>query len=119
MNSEVSRREFLALAGVLIQAALLPLPAGAIAKSNAPVDLHFLSKEVGEAYLQRYPQERDLPRLRATLHFLGQASEVEIKSKLVADIHRDFGQQDLFHYRGWVLSRTEGRLCAYKHIVGT
>ncbi len=119
MNSRsLNRREFLAITAVLIETACLGWPVAAAADNGVPtpVDLSLLSKKIGENYLSIYPMEKDLPRLKQTLHFTASANAQQIKAQLRDDIHADFAASRTFRFAGWVFSRTEGRLAAYNYL---
>lgn len=121
MNAKsLTRREFLTITAVMLEAAYLGWPMAAAAETQtggqAPVDLSTLSVKIGEHYLGLYPAENNLPQLKRTLHFNSNATEEQIKAQLREDIHGDFAREEIFRYAGWVFSRTEGRLCAYKFL---
>lgn len=113
----LNRREFLTIAAATLQIAALGWFARATSENEPPpIDLEMLSEMIGRDYLTLHPKERDIPRLKATLHFLSGGDADEIRTALQRDIHNDFAQGLIFKYEGWVLSRTEGRLCAYKFL---
>ncbi len=115
----LTRREFLSISLAVLSAGGLGAALPAAAEGTSPVDLSLLSEKIGEHYLSLFPKERDLPRLRATLHFASGASdEAAVKAALLQDIHDNYAGGHAFRYQGWVLSRTEGRLCAYKFLIG-
>lgn len=114
----LTRREFLALTAAVLETSALGLSPSAWAKRSTEVDLSALPEKAGERYLHLFPEERDLPRLRQTLYFQSGSDPAAIKAKLLADIHADFVHGRTFRYEGWILSRTEGRLCAFKLISG-
>lgn len=113
----INRREFLTIAAATIQIGALGWFARATSEdAPSPIDLSLLSEKIGRSYLSLHPKERELPRLKATLHFLSGGDEQEIRAALQRDIHHDYAQGHVFKYEGWVVSRTEGRLCAYKYL---
>ncbi len=116
----LTRRQFLSISAAVLHAAGFGWSFAAEANPEvpAPVDLGELSEKVGEHYLSLFPKERELPRLRATLYFSGGDDEAAIKVALTRDIHSDYARGHTFRFQGWVLSRTEGRICAYKFLIG-
>lgn len=70
---------------------------------------------VGLAYLEEVPSERDVQNLSELVF-----SEIKWETLLRSDIRevirrqvrRDFRNDNLVRIRGWLLSRTEARLCA-------
>lgn len=113
----MKRREFIALSAFVFEAAFLGWPDIASARPKprrSPLDLKILSDRLGEHYFNLFPLERDLPRLEHTLHFRTGGDQQSVLALLKGDIHNDFGGGNTFRFEGWIFSRTEGRLCAYK-----
>ena len=72
---------------------------------------------IGRAYLEGQPEEADrdtLTRLLATSLnlFPYGMSDDELRQRSRAQIERDFADADTLTVQGWILSRTELRLCA-------
>jgi hypothetical protein len=69
--------------------------------------------ELGQIYLEQYPEEASLPHLRNLLSYRDQGtSSAKMRSRLLQMIDLDFGQNQMICLKGWLLSKTEGRLCA-------
>ncbi len=71
--------------------------------------------ELGRAYLARYPAEANGSLLEA--YVLGPTGSERqdppgLRTRLRERIRQDFTHSRLFRHRGWLLSRTEARLCA-------
>ncbi len=134
MNSErnISRRRLLALT---LGAGLWPLarpaftwamPAWRGRQSNLSVRLAALlrhresARAVGLEYLRQYPREADGRVLCALLSsvvvagcaHLSSVSDDTLRETLALRVHQDFETEDVVNLRGWILSRTEARLCA-------
>ena len=78
--------------------------------------------ELGRAYLASYPAEADRPVLEA--HVLGSAGGEPqdprgLRTRLRERIRQDFTHSRLFRHRGWLLSRTEARLCALASLMSS
>ena len=69
----------------------------------------------GQLYLARFPEEADEKQLLQTLltelEVLPDSREA-LRDHLHSRIEMDFERGEVFHLRGWQLSRTEGRLWA-------
>lgn len=66
------------------------------------------AREVGRAYLAQTPAEADRAVLTASLQdVLATANRETVRSKL----RHDFATGNVVTVRGWMLSRTEARLC--------
>jgi len=73
------------------------------------------ARAVGRAYLLQEPAEADVTHLMALLDPVGVAArgEAELLRQTIAARHRnDFGCGRTVILDGWILSRTEVRLCA-------
>lgn len=70
--------------------------------------------EIGRQYLTRYPAERGVKMLTELLglEFLEQSTATEIRESLRAKIRMDFESGDCVSIEGWVLARSEARVCA-------
>jgi hypothetical protein len=70
---------------------------------------------VGREYLRAAPHDRVRARLVAELDTVigsGSPSDAEIRRRVSARIREDYAAGDTVRVRGWILSRTEARLCA-------
>ncbi len=123
MNARPTRREFVSLALVVGAGgglSLLVWPAGCGPGERVRIDLSNVFPDpaqavgVGRDYLARYPEEAVRSQLEArVLESLGGAEDpTRLRTGLDAAIRRDFTRDRVFRHAGWVLSRTEGRLCA-------
>jgi hypothetical protein len=77
------------------------------------------ARAVGLAYLARYPEEADAALLtRRLLAGLGQEPETArlddraLRRRVAARVSADFAEGRTASLDGWLLSRTEARLCA-------
>jgi hypothetical protein len=119
----ITRR--LLLAG--IAASGLPAPCVGAAPSSATAVCHYAlalppasARAVGRAYLARFPEEGE-PVALTRLILEGMAfsgaeasglGEHELQTRIAARSREDFAEGDIAQIGGWLLSRTEGRLCA-------
>jgi hypothetical protein len=69
---------------------------------------------LGRLYLEGAPQEADAARLVALINAAPAPTDTDeaLRAKLDARIRDDFINNDLVAVDGWLLSRTEARLCA-------
>jgi hypothetical protein len=70
--------------------------------------------DLGRAYLASHAHERDLRRLSQLLLDEGSTA---IQRCLVERIALDWRTHDIVLVKGWVVARSEGRLCAALHLV--
>jgi hypothetical protein len=70
---------------------------------------------LGASYLASHPDERE-PRRLARLILRDSAAPVG--SALLGSICQDWSRHDVALVQGWVLSRTEARICAVLHLMG-
>ena len=72
------------------------------------------ARAVGRAYLRLAPEEADPARLLALIHPGDAAAlaEAELRRAVAARQREDFACRRTVLLDGWVLSRTEARLCA-------
>jgi hypothetical protein len=75
---------------------------------------HRALKRLGAAYLAAHPEERDRSRLSRLL--AGEGS-TQIRVRLIENIARDWAEHNLCIIEGWVLARSESRLCAALHLM--
>ena len=71
-------------------------------------------RRLGATYLASHPSENDLSRLSQLLLERGGG---RVRSRLLAKIARDWATHDVTLLEGWVLARTEARLCAAMHLM--
>ena len=68
---------------------------------------------IGRAWLEREPAERDRELLRARLaETLGPPATRWSRALLLERVQRDYAEERVALLHGWILSRTEARLCA-------
>jgi hypothetical protein len=122
----VSRRRFLLLAAGLGGAAAAGSALGRLwpAPGRSPVIARITdgfrdlasARAVGRAYLEAVPAERSVTALLAALERdLGELERLRrpaLRDRLANLVRRDFTALEIVNVRGWILSRTEGRLCA-------
>jgi hypothetical protein len=70
---------------------------------------------LGAIYLASHPEERDAGHLSRLI--LGD-SAAPVEARLIESIARDWSGHDITLVEGWVLSRTEARICAAVHLLG-
>jgi hypothetical protein len=101
----MDRRSFLA-------ASFVALALGAPLRAGAET-AHGLrdAAEIGQAVLRAGAVEADERALRRELGF-GTAEPLALDRSFRDAIRRDFAAGETVHVEGWVLSRTEARLCA-------
>jgi hypothetical protein len=74
---------------------------------------------VGERYLQLHSAEADLDMLaQLLLDRIPSAVGDDLPRELSCAVQEDFARGDLVNLDGWLLSRTEVRLCAVIHLAG-
>ena len=123
MNA-LSRRDL--LTALLALAATRASPSRA-ANSGRPAVLddivRWLSPDaarVGERYLQLHSAEADLDTLaQLLLDRIPNAGRDDLPRELSRAVQEDFARGDLMNLDGWLLSRTEVRLCAVVHLAGS
>jgi hypothetical protein len=71
-------------------------------------------RRLGALYLARHPPERDLTHLTRVL--LGAHAMPEM-SALFESVARDWRSHDVALLDGWLLARTEARVCALLHLM--
>lgn len=127
----IGRRDFIELAAVLLAAAsmndLAPPEPGCPATTLASVFGHVpgAAREIGSRYLQECPDQRnpetlvtrildsdpDLPRRVEALRVS------DLRARFRRRFAADFATGNTVQIEGWVLSRTESRLCALWAVV--
>lgn len=106
------RRSALAALGAAVLAAALPV-AGGIGQRESPAAILAsprAARRIGRRYLAIAPGEADPVRLAATLPAL--RDPVAQRRALDAARRRDFAAGDTVILDGWILARSEARLCA-------
>ena len=83
-------------------------------------DLSFLGNRaalgrLGAAYIAANPSERDPQRLSRLLS--GDEKSGPFELRLLGSIARDWDRHDLAVVEGWVLARSEARICAAVHLM--
>ncbi len=71
------------------------------------------ARQIGGHYLAAYPEEADFERLAGML--IGETGKVDARAlhrKILDQRMRDFAAEDTVIVGGWVLARTEARVCA-------
>ncbi|MGH8232147.1 MAG: hypothetical protein ACRESY_10020 [Steroidobacteraceae bacterium] len=76
-------------------------------------DPHTL-RQLGAAYLASQPAERDSRQLA---HLILEHRAGPVQSLLIDRIARDWVEHEITQVQGWVLSRTEARICAVLHLM--
>lgn len=114
---ELNRRDFLSYSALITHGFLLGLPRAALGLAentnlSVNLDLRLLPEEIGSEYLSQFPLESDGDFLRKVLGFNEQASSDQILQQLRDRMHLDYEAGQTFRFHGWILSQTEGRLCA-------
>lgn len=75
---------------------------------------HRTLKRLGAAYLAAHSEERDRSRLSKLLAGEGTA---DIRLRLIENIAQDWAEHSICIVEGWVLARSESRLCAALHLM--
>ena len=107
--ADVSRRSFLRLAGI----GVLVAATGCLPQENPDWPL---VQQLGQAYLDRAPEEADLEVLEQLLLDVEPDAPLdELMARLASDVIDDFAQWQsrTVLLSGWMLSLTEARLAAY------
>lgn len=79
------------------------------------------AKIIGQEYLIQYPNEKDMDALYTSLEVVPLhigMEKSEVCFCLSEIIKNDYSNGDVINLQGWVLSRTELRLCALLSLVG-
>jgi hypothetical protein len=127
MTMRNDRRRILGLLAATGGAALVSLPA----RSRVPLAAALVgvlshregARAIGAAYLQQVPWESNARQLMSLIvehdpSSLGeQASLDEARAFLQRSVREDFEQSRTVELNGWVVSRTEARLCALSCLV--
>jgi hypothetical protein len=71
-------------------------------------------KRLGAAYLAEHPEERDRSRLS---NMLAGEGTTQVRLQLIEKIARDWADHNVCIVEGWVLARSESRLCAALHLM--
>jgi hypothetical protein len=81
---------------------------------NFPGDGAALS-QLGAVYLKSHPRERNRIRLS---RLLSADSASLVPHSLIGSIARDWVEHDVTLVDGWVVARTEARICGLLHLLG-
>lgn len=115
MMPRLPRRWFLGLATLFALLGRDGAAAAALPSSNDALEALLPRTEdaalVGRAYLAQYATEGDADLLRRSLVSLA-AEPRSLRRAIGERIRRDFAEGDTVRVEGWVLARTEARLCA-------
>lgn len=71
------------------------------------------ARQIGRAYLRAYADDTDADGLARLLVGGAGGTGEDLPGRLRRRIRRDFREADVVWVRGWLLSRTEARLCAF------
>jgi hypothetical protein len=101
------------LGSLLGMAPAAPRPAAVPRALLALVRRPESARVVGRAYLGRHPEEADAARLAALLERqLRERGAASLGERVARRVRQDFAEGATVHVKGWILSRTEARLCA-------
>src|SRR5688572_18515017 len=119
--SALSRRDLLTALVALVATRASPTRAHDSGRPAVLDDvLRWLSPDaapVGERYLQLHSAEADLDTLaQLLLDRIPNAGRDDLPRELSCAVQEDFARGDLVNLDGWLLSRTELRLCAVIHL---
>lgn len=122
MNA-LSRRDLLTALLALTATSTSPIRAAGSGRPAVLDDIvRWLSPDaapVGERYLQLHRREADLDTLaQLLLDRIPHAIVDDLVRALSSAVREDFARGDLVNLDGWLLSRTELRLCAVAHLAG-
>jgi hypothetical protein len=120
-----SRRRFLRVSGSLAALAAAGVAVGPRSPVNASARLASLvpsresARAVGREYLAARTDRPGADLLVAELRrgvpsldrLVASGSDGELRAATDAAVRRDFAIEDVVHVRGWILSKTEARLC--------
>jgi hypothetical protein len=111
----LDRRSFLALAALALAALGAPGRALGLGRRSGPGNVDPRSaRAVARAYLAAAPEDADRARLRAALAArLGEDFARADARAIAAAIRGDFAAGDVVVVQGWLLARTECRVCAW------
>jgi hypothetical protein len=117
-------RAFVSLVGVLSLGSYVSMCAARAEDVNLEVWLRYFSaayagdgaelSRLGAIYLASNPHERSRERLSRLLSMDGASS---VGSRLIEHIARDWSEHDVTTVDGWLLARTEARICAALHLM--
>jgi hypothetical protein len=71
-------------------------------------------RRIGAAYLASHPTERNRKRL---VRLLSRDEGTPVRLNLVGSIASDWFEHDIVVVQGWVLARTEARICGVLHLM--
>jgi hypothetical protein len=119
--SMLSRRSLLSALLALASIAVAPSRANGAAKAMVVEDVKsWVAGDallVGQRYLQLQGAEANLDVLAdLLLERLHSTTSSDLQHDFSLAVQEDFGRGDVVHLDGWMLSRTEVRLCALAHL---
>jgi hypothetical protein len=95
-----------------------PRIVSAVSKKEADKKIH---QAIGHEYLKKFPEEND-PTILNSLIFdwpdEAFNSQKEVHKFILEKVKKDFQEDRIVEIRGWILSRTETRLCALAALLG-
>jgi hypothetical protein len=109
---KLKRRQLLISAGSMASFFLVQsLPVGAFDSVTKGSELPLV---IGQYYLNRFGHEAELSELKKLIGVPADSifEHPDVLDKLRSNISDDFLLARTFKWEGWILSRTEGRLCA-------
>lgn len=126
----MKRRAFLKSGMALMLGSWLALPANLFARVSVPAQNKHLKllfaltaelniphiAELGKHYLSEHPEESDSAWLKHNLLMKGPAVIEVVKQAFKTRVQQEFERGELVFVQGWIISRTEARLCALYHI---
>lgn len=118
-SPDLSRRTLLAGILSLAGAALTPLGAIGTERKVVAVVASWLGRDaavIGERYLQSHVAEADLDVLTDLLLERLKGTVGDFPEQLWAAAQEDFRRDDVVLVDGWLLSRTEVRVCAVAYL---
>lgn len=123
----MDRRKFIAAAALSAAASVIQGPRAFASSSSSALEHQGLvsvfshaesARAVGERYLALHPEERESEKLAGAIYGAlplskdWKPSDTVVHKHLEEKIKKDFEQGCTVCLDGWILSRTEGRLCA-------
>lgn len=97
----LNRRELVVVATLALSGVMIQIPLPVLAAEN--IDLSVYPLEIGKAFIVASGVS-DIKKLRSTIP--------QTRTSLIRQIHNDYQAGKTFRFQGWVLSHTEGRVCA-------
>lgn len=91
--------------------------ARAVLNALAPHGDRGALSSIGARYIACHPKEADLQRLCRVLVGDLRPSDPELRRSVTSRIRADFASKDVAQVDGWILSKTEARICALASLV--